>query len=127
MLVELRAKHHGVDRHGAGRRRREQRPLEESAGPVGTDVEFTVALAHYADGVADRVLDVFVGNTVLAGVVGDLHLCRLTCPSATAQVTLRTPCTLDHIGTGRRHTGTNVLIVVHDLHMGVLTTDGQLL
>jgi len=43
------------------------------AGPAGTDVEVTVALAHYADGVADCVLDVLVGNTVLTGVVRDLH------------------------------------------------------
>ena len=46
--------------------------LEEPAGPVGTDVEVTVALAHYADGVADCVLDVLVGNTVLTSVVRDL-------------------------------------------------------
>ena len=46
--------------------------LKEPAGPVGTDVEVTVALAHYADGVADCVLDVVVGNAVLTGVVRDL-------------------------------------------------------
>ncbi len=48
--------------------------------PVGTDVEITVALAHYADGVADCVLDVLVGNTVLTGIVRDFDLCRLPCP-----------------------------------------------
>jgi uncharacterized protein len=53
--------------------------LEEPAGPVGTDVEVTVALAHHAEGVADCVLDVLVGNTVLTGVVRDLHPCRLPC------------------------------------------------
>jgi hypothetical protein len=51
--------------------------LKAPAGPVGSDVEVTVALAHYADGVADCVLDVLVGNTVLTGVIRDLHLCRL--------------------------------------------------
>ncbi len=53
--------------------------LKEPAGSVGTDVEIAIALAHNADGVADCVLDVLVVNTVLAGVVGDLHLCRLSC------------------------------------------------
>jgi hypothetical protein len=67
--------------------------LKEPAGPVGTDVEVTVALAHYADGVADCVLNILVGNTVLTGVVRDLLLCRLPCPPAAAQVTLRTPGT----------------------------------
>jgi hypothetical protein len=36
------------------------------------------------------VLDVLVGNTVLTGVVRDLQLCRLPCPSIGAQVTLPT-------------------------------------
>ena len=53
--------------------------LKEPASAVGTDVEVTIALPHYADGVADCVLDVVVGNTVLAGVVRDLRLCRLPC------------------------------------------------
>jgi hypothetical protein len=42
--------------------------LKEPAGPVGADVEVTVALAHYADGVADCVLDALVGNTVLTAL-----------------------------------------------------------
>ncbi len=53
--------------------------LKELAGSVSTDVEVTVALADYVDGVADRVLDVLVGNTVFSGAVGNLHLCRLPC------------------------------------------------
>ena len=65
--------------------------LKEPAGPVGTDVEITVALAHYADGVADCVFDVLVGNTVLTGVVRDLALCRLSCPPVVVQVTLHLP------------------------------------
>jgi hypothetical protein len=28
---------------------------------------------------------------------------------------------------GRRHAGTSVLVLVHDLHIRVVTTDGQLL
>jgi hypothetical protein len=34
---------------------------------------------------------------------------------------------LHHIGLGRRHAGTNVLILVHNLHIRVLTSRGQLL
>jgi len=69
----------------------ERDDLQEPAGSVGTDVEITVTLAHYADGVADCVLDVLVGNTVLARVVRDLHPCRLPCSAAAVQVTLRLP------------------------------------
>ncbi len=64
--------------------------LKEPASPVGTDVEVTVASAHYADGIADCVLDVLVGNTMLAGVVRDLNLRKLPCLAAVPQVTLRT-------------------------------------
>ena len=63
--------------------------FQEPAGPVGTNVEITVTLAHYAEGVANCVLDVLVGNTVLARVVRDLHLCRLSCSALDVQVTLR--------------------------------------
>ena len=34
---------------------------------------------------------------------------------------------LHHIGPGRRHAGTRVLVLVRDRHIRVLTTDGQLL
>ncbi len=66
----------------------ERDDFQEPTGSVGTDVEITVTLAHYADGVSDCVLDVFVGNTVLTRVVRDLHLCRLPCPAHVVQVTL---------------------------------------
>jgi transposase InsO family protein len=41
--------------------------------------------------------------------------------------TLRHNSRLHHIGIGRRHAGTNVLVLAHDLHVRVLTTNGQLL
>src|ERR1700751_3511544 len=43
------------------------------------------------------------------------------------KLTLRHNSRLHHIGMGRRHTGTNVLVLIHDLHIRVVTTDGQLL
>ena len=41
--------------------------------------------------------------------------------------TLRHNSRLHHIGIGRRHAGTDVLVLVHDRDIRVLTTDGQLL
>jgi transposase InsO family protein len=41
--------------------------------------------------------------------------------------TLRHNSRLHHIGVGRRHAGTNVLILVHDLDIRVLTSDGELI
>jgi len=43
------------------------------------------------------------------------------------KLTLRHNSRLHHIGIGRRHAGTNVLVLVHDLHIRVLNTDGELL
>jgi transposase InsO family protein len=43
------------------------------------------------------------------------------------KLTLRHNSRLHHIGIGRRHAGTPVLILVHDLHIRVLTTSGRLL
>ncbi len=43
------------------------------------------------------------------------------------KLTLRHNSRLHHLGMGRRYAGTNVLILVHDLHIRVLTTDGELL
>ena len=42
-------------------------------------------------------------------------------------ITLRHNSRLHHIGLGRRHAGTRVLVLVRDLHIRVLTADGQLL
>jgi transposase InsO family protein len=42
-------------------------------------------------------------------------------------VTLRHNSRLHHIGLGRRHAGTRVLVLVHDLHVRVLTDSGELL
>ena len=41
--------------------------------------------------------------------------------------TLRHNSRLHHIGVGRRHAGTNILVLAHDLHIRVLTTDGELI
>jgi transposase InsO family protein len=43
------------------------------------------------------------------------------------KLTLRHNSRLHHLGMGRRYAATNVLILVHDLHIRVLTTDGELL
>ena len=37
------------------------------------------------------------------------------------------PGRLHHIGLGRRHAGTRVLVLVRNLHIRVLNTDGNLL
>ena len=41
--------------------------------------------------------------------------------------TLRHNSRLHHIGVGRRHAGTDILVLVHDRHVRVLTHDGELL
>jgi hypothetical protein len=43
------------------------------------------------------------------------------------KLTLRHNSRLHHIGMGRRYAGTNVLLLIHDLHIRVVTTDGHLL
>jgi transposase InsO family protein len=45
----------------------------------------------------------------------------------TGVITLRHNSRLHHIGLGRRHAGIRVLVLVADLHVRVLTQDGQLL
>ena len=42
-------------------------------------------------------------------------------------LTLRHNRRLHHIGLGRRYAGTSVLVLVHDLHIRVLSTSGRLL
>lgn len=42
-------------------------------------------------------------------------------------ITLRHNSRLHHIGIGRRHAGTDVLVLVHELHIRVLDSDGDLL
>jgi hypothetical protein len=42
-------------------------------------------------------------------------------------ITLRHNSRLHHIGLGRRHAGTRVLVLVRDLHIRVLTDTGELL
>jgi transposase InsO family protein len=43
------------------------------------------------------------------------------------KLTVRHNSRLHHLGMGRRHAGTHVLLLIHDLHIRVVTTDGQLL
>ena len=47
--------------------------------------------------------------------------------SVAGKLTLRHNSRLHHLGMGRRYAGTNVLILIHDLHIRVSTTDGHLL
>lgn len=42
-------------------------------------------------------------------------------------ITLRHNSRLHHIGIGRRHAGTTVRLLIHDLHVRVITEDGELL
>lgn len=46
---------------------------------------------------------------------------------ASGVVTLRYNSKLHHIGLGRRHAGTRVLVLSHDLHVQVLNEHGELL
>jgi hypothetical protein len=43
------------------------------------------------------------------------------------ELTLRHNSRLHHIGSGHRHAGTPVLVLVHDLHVRIITSRGQLL
>ena len=43
------------------------------------------------------------------------------------KLTLRHNSRLHHIGMGRRYAATNVLLLIHDLHIRIVTTDGRLL
>jgi transposase InsO family protein len=43
------------------------------------------------------------------------------------KLTLRHNSRLHHIGMGRRYANTNILLLIHDLHIRVVTTDGRLL
>ena len=43
------------------------------------------------------------------------------------KLTLRHASRLHHIGIGRRHAGTPILMLVHDLHIRIITSTGQLL
>jgi transposase InsO family protein len=43
------------------------------------------------------------------------------------KLTLRHASRLHHIGIGRRHAGTKVLVLVKDLHIQITTTDGELI
>ena len=66
--------------------------LKEPADSVCSDVEVTIVLAHDTDSVANCVLNILVGNTVLAGVVRDLH---------TMQVTLHTSSSASYVAPPR--------------------------
>lgn len=52
---------------------------------------------------------------------------RTSFTPVSGQLTLRHNSRLHHIGMGRRHAGTPVLMLVHDLHIRITTTSGQLL
>jgi hypothetical protein len=46
---------------------------------------------------------------------------------SSGKLSLRHNSRLQHIGLGRRYAGTPVLVLIHDLHVRVLSTSGQLL
>ena len=52
---------------------------------------------------------------------------RHDCIDPSGVITLRHNSRLHHIGLGRRHAGTRVLVLVRDLHVRVLTDTGELL
>lgn len=55
------------------------------------------------------------------------HRVRVDRVDATGVVTLRHNSRLHHIGIGRGHAGTRVTLLVADLHIRIITDDGQLL
>lgn len=94
---ELRAEGVGVDsdRVAVGV---EHDDLEQLAAVVGTDKQDTVVVKeHGHEGVACGVVDVLVGDAVLAGALGDLHNVKLPCRSAVVKLT----CDLADLNPGR--------------------------
>jgi hypothetical protein len=60
-------------------------------------------------------------------LIGGHYRVRHDTIDANGKITLRHNSRLHHIGLGRRHRGKTVLILVHDLHIRIITTSGQLL
>lgn len=87
MLVEFGSKRHRVDGNGLAVCVKDDY-LKESADPVGAYVEITVALVEHAEGISDRVFNIQIVDTMLASIVGNLHICRLPCLRLVRQVTL---------------------------------------
>ncbi len=65
--------------------------------------------------------------TAAALTVGTHHRVRRDKINKAGNVTLRHNSRLHHIGIGRRHVGTYVLLLVRELHVRVITEDGELL
>ena len=65
--------------------------------------------------------------TAAALTVGKHHRVRRDKINKAGNVTLRHNSRLHHIGIGRRHAGTYVLLLVRELHVRVITEDGELL
>jgi transposase InsO family protein len=65
--------------------------------------------------------------TAVALTVGPHTRVRRDKISKAGNVTLRHNSRLHHIGIGRRHAGTYVLLLVRELHVRVITEDGELL
>ncbi|MGY1640656.1 integrase core domain-containing protein [Geodermatophilus sp. SYSU D00703] len=75
-----------------------------------------------AEAYADRPKVTATGIPLIAG-----HLrVRHDKIGTNGKLTLRHNSRLHHIGLGRRHAGTPVLVLVHDLHVRVLSTSGRL-
>jgi len=60
-------------------------------------------------------------------LIGGHYRVRHDTIDGNGKITLRHNSRLHHIGIGRRHRGKTVLILVHDLHIRIITTSGRLL
>jgi transposase InsO family protein len=60
-------------------------------------------------------------------LIGGHYRVRHDTVDSNGKLTLRHNSRLHHIGLGRRHAAKTVLILVHDLHIRIITTSGQLL
>jgi transposase InsO family protein len=62
-----------------------------------------------------------------APTIADHYRVRHDTIDTNGTITIRYQSRLHHIGIGRRHASQNVLVLVHDLDIRVVTTDGELL
>ncbi len=67
------------------------------------------------------------GPSLTNPTIADHYRVRHDTIDSSGVVTLRHNSQLHHIGIGRRHAAKRVLVLVHDLEIRVITTDGELL
>ena len=100
-----------------------QRQLEDFASYYNTIRPHRAAPAHPAEAYTARPKATASGIPLIEGH----YRVRHDKIDTDGKLTPRHASRLHHIGIGRRHAGTPVLILVHDLHVRVLTTTGRLL